>query len=238
MRIVDQPKRCVPNCILLCQILNILVAQVHKVSSRWEVCENTLATTLVAIKFCLCSLYCLIANFKKVVEHEEEVAVKKHFFLYKRKYKTAVHYLDDTTLSRFVYHAISVLHWSELHKYTERKYGMEWKYGIWDTASGIPELSLESKLSISSPSLWTFLRVTEGVEMAEARKLAGNVSEESAVTPRRSFSLNIFLHEGDRVNVLVPSCGDIKKKHWRSHQRAQTVYFRVLFIMHKWGLRK
>ena len=61
---------------------------------------------------------------------------------------------------------------------------------------------------VSSPSLWTFLRVTEGVEIAEARKLAGNVSEESEVTPRRSFSLNIFLHDGDRVNVLVPSCGD------------------------------
>lgn len=44
--------------------------------------------------------------------------------------------------------------------------------------------------------------------MAEARKLAGNVSEESEVTPRRSFSLNIFLHDGDRVNVFVPSCGD------------------------------
>lgn len=61
---------------------------------------------------------------------------------------------------------------------------------------------------ISSPSLWTFLRVTEGVEIAEARKLAGNVSEESEVTPRRSFSLNIFLHDGDRVNVFVPSCRD------------------------------
>lgn len=60
----------------------------------------------------------------------------------------------------------------------------------------------------SSPSLWTFLSVTDGVEMAEARKLAGNVSEESEVTPRRSFSLNIFLHDGDRVNVFVPSCGD------------------------------
>lgn len=57
----------------------------------------------------------------------------------------------------------------------------------------------------SSPSLWTFLRVTEGVEMAEARKLAGKVSEESEVTPLRSFSRNIFLHEGERVNVLVPS---------------------------------
>lgn len=56
-----------------------------------------------------------------------------------------------------------------------------------------------------SPSLWTFLRVTEGVEMAEARKLAGRVSAESEVTPRRSFSLNIFLQEGERVNVLVPS---------------------------------
>lgn len=43
--------------------------------------------------------------------------------------------------------------------------------------------------------------------MAEARKLAGNVSEESEVTPRRSFSRNIFLHDGDRVNVFVPSCG-------------------------------
>lgn len=57
-----------------------------------------------------------------------------------------------------------------------------------------------------SPSLWTFLRVTEGVEMAEARKLAGRVSAESEVTPRRSFSLNIFLQEGERVNVFVPSC--------------------------------
>lgn len=44
--------------------------------------------------------------------------------------------------------------------------------------------------------------------MAEARKLAGNVSEESEVTPRRSFSRNIFLHDGDRVNVFVPSWGD------------------------------
>lgn len=44
--------------------------------------------------------------------------------------------------------------------------------------------------------------------MAEARKLAGNVSEESEVTPRRSFSLNIFLHDGDRVNVFAPSCRD------------------------------
>ena len=42
--------------------------------------------------------------------------------------------------------------------------------------------------------------------MAEARKLAGRVSAESEVTPRRSFSLNIFLQEGERVNVLVPSC--------------------------------
>lgn len=58
----------------------------------------------------------------------------------------------------------------------------------------------------SSPSLWTFLNVTEGVEMAEARKLAGNVSEESDVTPRRSFSRNIFLQDGERVNVFVPSC--------------------------------
>ncbi len=65
---------------------------------------------------------------------------------------------------------------------------------------------------ISLPSLWTFLRVTEGVEMAEARKLAGNVSEESEVTPRRSFSLNIFLHDGDRVNVLAPSYRDNKIK--------------------------
>lgn len=63
-----------------------------------------------------------------------------------------------------------------------------------------------------SPSLWTFLRVTDGVEMAEARKLAGNVSEESEVTPRRSFSLNIFLHDGDRVNVFVPSCRGFKSR--------------------------
>lgn len=44
--------------------------------------------------------------------------------------------------------------------------------------------------------------------MAEARKLAGSVSAESEVTPRRSFSLNIFLQDGDRVNVFVPSCTD------------------------------
>lgn len=42
--------------------------------------------------------------------------------------------------------------------------------------------------------------------MAEARKLAGRVSAESEVTPRRSFSLNIFLQEGERANVFVPSC--------------------------------
>lgn len=42
--------------------------------------------------------------------------------------------------------------------------------------------------------------------MAEARKLAGRVSAESEVTPRRSFSRNIFLQEGERVNVFVPSC--------------------------------
>lgn len=47
--------------------------------------------------------------------------------------------------------------------------------------------------------------------MAEARKLAGNVSEESEVTPRRSFSLNIFLQEGERVKVLVPSCREAAK---------------------------
>lgn len=50
--------------------------------------------------------------------------------------------------------------------------------------------------------------------MAEARKLAGNVSEESEVTPRRSFSLNIFLQEGERVKVLVPSCWEAAKEHW------------------------
>ena len=43
--------------------------------------------------------------------------------------------------------------------------------------------------------------------MAEARKLAGRVSEESEVTPLRSFSLNIFLQEGEREKVLVPSWG-------------------------------
>lgn len=63
----------------------------------------------------------------------------------------------------------------------------------------------------SSPSLWTFLNVTEGVEMAEARKLAGSVSEESDVTPRRSFSRNIFLQDGERVNVFVPSCREQKE---------------------------
>lgn len=49
--------------------------------------------------------------------------------------------------------------------------------------------------------------------MAEARKLAGNVSEESEVTPRRSFSLNIFLQEGERVKVLVPSCWQAVKQN-------------------------
>lgn len=42
--------------------------------------------------------------------------------------------------------------------------------------------------------------------MAEARKLAGSVSAESEVTPRRSFSRNIFLQEGERVKVFAPSC--------------------------------
>lgn len=49
--------------------------------------------------------------------------------------------------------------------------------------------------------------------MAEARKLAGNVSEESEVTPRRSFSRNIFLHDGDRVKGFVPSCGDKSEEY-------------------------
>lgn len=62
-----------------------------------------------------------------------------------------------------------------------------------------------------SPSLWTFLRVTaggvaRGVASAEARKFAGSVSAESEVTPRRSFSRNIFLQDGERLKVLVPSC--------------------------------
>lgn len=70
---------------------------------------------------------------------------------------------------------------------------------------------MKSAAARAQPSLWTFLRVTEGVEMAEARKLAGNVSEESEVTPRRSFSLNIFLQEGERVKVLVPSCREAAK---------------------------
>ncbi|KAG9349948.1 hypothetical protein JZ751_026301 [Albula glossodonta] len=47
------------------------------------------------------------------------------------------------------------------------------------------------------------LHVTEGVEMAEARKFGGNVSEESEVTPLRSFSLNIFLQEGERKQGQV-----------------------------------
>lgn len=50
--------------------------------------------------------------------------------------------------------------------------------------------------------------MTDGVEIAEARKLAGKVSAESEVTPRRSFSLNILLHDGERVKVLVPSWRD------------------------------
>lgn len=50
--------------------------------------------------------------------------------------------------------------------------------------------------------------------MAEARKLAGRVSAESEVTPRRSFSRNIFLQEGERVNVFVPSC---TQEHGRSN---------------------
>lgn len=76
----------------------------------------------------------------------------------------------------------------------------------------------------SPPSLWTFLSVTEGVAMAEARKLAGSVSAESEVTPRRSFSLNIFLHDGDRVNVFVPSC--------REKSRTPVIKLGVIFIMH------
>lgn len=60
--------------------------------------------------------------------------------------------------------------------------------------------------------------------MAEARKLAGNVSAESEVTPRRSFSLNIFLQDGDRVNVFVPSC--------RDEARTPVIKLGVIFIMH------
>lgn len=68
--------------------------------------------------------------------------------------------------------------------------------------------------------------------MAEARKLAGNVSEESEVTPRRSFSLNIFLHDGDRVNVFVPSCGDDQAIAVIKNNTVAGIYSRVLFIMH------
>lgn len=60
--------------------------------------------------------------------------------------------------------------------------------------------------------------------MAEARKLAGNVSAESEVTPRRSFSLNIFLQDGERVNVFVPSCSE--------EARTPVIKLGVIFIMH------
>lgn len=144
-----------------------------------------------------------VCDFKEVAEDNEEVAVKKKktcFFLQVQNSSAQFgrHYPVKFCVPHSKYTALK---WTAFN-YTERKYVLR---------RGTPEPSPESKLRISSPSLWTFLRVTEGVEMAEARKLAGNVSEESEVTPRRSFSLNIFLHEGDRVNVLVPSCGDIEK---------------------------
>lgn len=63
--------------------------------------------------------------------------------------------------------------------------------------------------------------------MAEARKLAGRVSAESEVTPRRSFSLNIFLQEGERVNVLVPSC---RKKTWLLRQSVTQSNLYGLFL--------
>lgn len=59
--------------------------------------------------------------------------------------------------------------------------------------------------------------------MAEARKLAGSVSAESEVTPRRSFSLNIFLQDGDRVNVFVPS--------YRDEARMPVIELGVMLIM-------
>lgn len=73
-------------------------------------------------------------------------------------------------------------------------------------------VSVARLIACDSPSLWTFLRVTDGVAMAEARKLAGRVSAESEVTPRRSFSRNIFLQDGERLKVFAPSCHTTRRR--------------------------
>lgn len=45
------------------------------------------------------------------------------------------------------------------------------------------------------------------MEATEAvRKLAGSISAESGLTPRRSFSRNIFRQDGERLKVLALSC--------------------------------
>lgn len=54
------------------------------------------------------------------------------------------------------------------------------------------------------------------MEATEAvRKLAGSISAESGLTPRRSFSRNIFRQDGERLNVLALSCeaGDTESQH-------------------------
>jgi len=64
--------------------------------------------------------------------------------------------------------------------------------------------------------------------MAEARKLAGRVSAESEVTPRRSVSLNIFLQEGERLNVFTPSCQTDKCVNKK--MAAQTILYFLRYI--------
>lgn len=73
------------------------------------------------------------------------------------------------------------------------------------------------------------------MEIAEARKFAGNVSAESEVTPLRSFSLNIFLQDGERVNVFVPSCHRERRRedlsaHSTFSKKQVVAYGRLFYV--------
>lgn len=60
----------------------------------------------------------------------------------------------------------------------------------------------------NTPSGCSFRRGSPGEPRAPAaaeRKLGGNISAESGVTPRRSFSRNIFRQEGERLKDLALS---------------------------------
>lgn len=62
--------------------------------------------------------------------------------------------------------------------------------------------------SIRPPSGCSLRRGSPGEPRAPAaaeRKLGGNISAESGVTPRRSFSRNIFRQDGERLKDLALS---------------------------------